>query len=179
MDPTVQKLCEAIARTAEEVLLPELQSTYARIQARELAKLARWLGTVAEARAELSRASSAALRQGLGEVAAVLRASSSPQAHALAEAVEGHLATDPAGTALEADAEAGRKLLVESVRLLASLPDPEASRLGQALHTAITRDIAHELTRGLPASSFGELTQADHRQQSGDRPPAGGQPGGE
>lgn len=165
MHPTVQQLCEAMAWTAERVLLPELRTTYARIQARDLAKLLRWLGSVSDEKIDLARARSAGLRRGLEGIAAGLHASTSREARALADEIGAHLADAPADTALAADAEKSRRLQARTVALLPTLGDTEAGEVAGALHAAIIDDITAELTAGLPPSTFEELTQADLMQQ--------------
>ncbi len=173
MHPTVEQLCEAMAWTVERVLLPELHSSYARIQARELAKLLGWLGRVGEERQDLAQARASGLRRGLEHIAVELRKSDSAQARALAREIDGHIADAPTETALAADAEASRRLQARVGGLLGALKDSEAKQLAAALRAAIAEDVTAELVSGLPASTFEELTQADLDPQDTSEGPQG------
>lgn len=161
MTPTIRQLCEAMAWTTEQLLLPEIHSTYARIQARELAKLLRWLGSVSDERVAIARAHSAALRRGLEPLAARLRRSADSEARLLAGAIDAQLKSVPDDAALAADAETSRQLQARIAALLPTLEDAEASELTADLHAAIAEDIAIELSAGPPAPSFQELTEED------------------
>ncbi len=173
MHPTVEQLCEAMAWTVERVLLPELGSGYARIQARELAKLLGWLGRVGEERQDLARARASHLRRGLERIAVELRKANSAQAGALAREIDGHLADAPTETALAADAEVSHWLQARVGDLLGALHNSEARQLAAALRAAIAEDVTAELVSGLPASTFEELTQADLEPQDATEGPPG------
>ncbi len=161
MNPTIQQLCEAMAWTTEHMLLPEIQSTYARIQAREVAKLLRWLGSVTDERRDLARNRSAVLRRGLAPLAARLRALANSEARRLASEIDAHLGVSPDETALATDAETSRRMQARVIALLPALGRVEANALAVDLHAAIAEDIGAELSAGLPPSSFEELTRAD------------------
>jgi hypothetical protein len=173
MHPSVEQLCAAMAWTVERVLLPELRSSYARIQARELAKLLGWLGRVGDERQDLAQARASGLRRGLEHIAVELGKSDSAEARALAQEIDGHLADAPTEIALAADAEASRRLQARVGDLLSALKDSQAKQLRAALRSAIAEDVGAELGSGPPLSTFEELTQADLEQQGASEGPPG------